>query len=388
MSTEAAVIDPPAAPAATTIPSTPSHPPAVVLDMESILKTAGNVPVKPLEPPKEKETPKAPEKKDDPKKEPDAKVEEVKKEAPKETPAAESDKEKNWKAMRESLAAEETARKAAQADLEAARAELEKARAIGDPEEIKKKLETFETELKETRTRLRQADLSRDPEFQEKYSKPIQARIQTMSEIALASGVDPAEWQAAAKNWNVEQFGAWADSMTPGKRVEFIAAWTSAVQIYQEQSQELRNADKAWEELTKTRQQNQENERKASITNNETIAKALLDELVFKNDGLKDFKDLGPLAENAVMAAARYQMPPQEVFRSVLASQVLSAVTVRQNEQIKGLTEQLEEKDKKIAELEGFVKEQAGAVPRGDGRGDPSQAEDKRPIWEQIVVRT
>lgn len=385
MSTESSVIEPPVkseASPVTTVVTTPSTPASVVLDIESILKSSGNAVAAPAKAESKIPT------KEEVKKEPEPKVEtkpETKETAP---PVTESDKEKNWKAAREKLAAEETARKAAEADLAAAKAELEKARSLGNPEDIQKKLENYETELKETRSRLRQADLSRDPEFQAKYSEPIKARIKTMADIALASGVDPADWQAAARNWNVEQFASWSESMTAGNKMKFIAALTGAEDIHQQQLQELENADKAWEELTKTRQQHQENERKSAISNNEAIAKGLLDELVFKNEGLKDYKDLGPMAETAVMAAARYQMAPQDVFRNIVASQVLATVTVKQNEQIQGLTEQLTEKDKKIAELEKFVSEHAGAVPRGDGRGDQTEAEDKRPIWERVVVKT
>lgn len=312
-----------------------------------------------------------------------------------ETPVVEvkkpNDKEHNMAELRKAREAAEEARKAVEAERDQIKAELEtlRTRAPELPEDVKSRLtavEQLEKERAELTQRLRQADLSRDPEFQEKYNKQITGRIEVMGQTALAAGISQDDWKRAVSNWNEDQFAEWSESMTPIQRVKFTAAWTAAVDLYQQQQQELTNASKTYEELQKQRQADAEAQQKQHLTQNEQLARSVFAEVI-KPETLKEYEDLGPAAEALVMKAARYEIPAKDIFQNLVHNQVLARVTVKQKATIDDLQAQLAERDKKIADQEAFIAQHAGAVPRGDAAGKTTSTDDKTPIWANLVVK-
>jgi len=301
------------------------------------------------------------------------------------------DKEENMANLRKAREAEAEARKAAEAERDRLRAEFEefKNKAPELPEDVKTRLtkaEQLEKEREELQRTIRELDLSKDPEFQAKYNKPITERIGIMGQTALAAGVSEADWKNAVANWNEDQFAEWQEAMNPVQRVKFNAAWTAAVDLYQQQQSELQNADTAYAEMQKKRQTEAEAQQKQYFTQNEQLARAVIAETI-KPETLKEYEDLGPAAESLLMQAARHEIPAKDIFQQLAANQVLARVTVKQADQIKELQAQLAERDKKITEQESFIAEHSGAVPRGDAAGASGATGEKVPIWNNLVVK-
>lgn len=308
-------------------------------------------------------------------------------------PPKPSDKEHNMAELRKAREAAEEARKALEAEHNKLKTEFEEFRNKPSelPEDVKGKLskaEQLEKELQEARQRLRQTDLAQDPEFQAKYNKPIMDRITTMGQTALAAGVSEADWKNAVANWDENQFGEWSESMPPAQRVKFMAAWTAAVDLSQQQQAELKNADTALQELQKKRQADQEQQQKQYFTQNEQLAKTVMSEFI-KPETLKEYEDLGPAAEAILMKAARHELTAKDIFTQLAGNQVLARVVPKQAARITELETALAERDKKIAEQDAFIANQAGAVPRGDAAGSSAAAQgDNTPLWKQVVVKT
>jgi len=303
-----------------------------------------------------------------------------------------NDKEHNLGELRKQREAAEAARKTAEEERDRLKAEYEalKGKTPELPDDVKTRLtavEQLENEAKELRQRIRQTDLARDPEFQQKYNTPITARIGIMGDVALASGVSTEEWKSAVSNWNEEQFAEWREGMTPVQKVKFDAAWTSAVDLYQQQQVELKNADVTYAELEKTRKADAEKQQLQYFSQNEQLAKQILSDTI-KPETLKEYEDLGGAAEAILLKAARHEIPAKDIFQQLAANQVLSRVTVKQKTRIDELEAQLAERDKKLGEQEQFIAQHAGSVPRGDAAGKVTPTDDKTPIWQQIVVKT
>lgn len=370
---DAAVIDPPAT---ENPPVSASHPGAVTIDLGNLGKKP--TPKEPTD--AEKATA------DAASKAAAADVEAAKvAEAAKAAEAAKkpSDKEHNMAELRKAREAAEAARKALEEEHTKLKTEFEalKSKAPELPEDVKAQLAEMET-LRQT---VRQTDLARDPEFQAKYNKPITDRIGVMGQTAIAAGVTEADWRNAVQNWNEDQFAEWSESMTPVQRVKFNAAWTAAVDLYQQQQSELKNADTAYQELMKKRQSDAENQQKQYFTQNEQLARLVMGETI-KPETLQEYEGLGDSTEALLMKAARHEIPAKDIFQQLAANQVLARVTVKQSDRIKELEATLAERDKKISEQDAFITNQAGATPRGDAAGSKA-GEKSGPVWQQIVVK-
>lgn len=300
------------------------------------------------------------------------------------------DKEENMANLRKAREAAEAKAKAAEEERDRLRAEYETFKKSPElPEDVKTRLtkaEQLEKEQEELRRTIRQLDLSKDPEFQAKYNQPIADRIQIMGQTALAAGVSAEEWKAAAENWNEDQFAQWQEAMTPIQKVKFNTAWGAAVDLYQKQQSELKNADQTYQELQKKRQAEHEAQQKQYFTQNEQLARSIMAETI-KPETLKEYEDLGPATESLLMQAARHEIPAKDIFQQLAANQVLARVTVKQAKELEELRAQLAERDKKITEQDEFISNQSGAVPRGDAAGASGSTGEKIPIWKNIVVK-
>lgn len=370
---EAVIAEPPVAEATPTPPA--AHPGAVTVDLSNLGKKA--------QPQAKKE--------DVPPVQTDAEKAAAAEAAKAQQPAKVSDKDENMANLRKAREAAEQARKAAEEERDRIKGELEafKTKAPELPEDVKTRLtkaEQLEKEAQELRSTVRQLDLSRDPEFQQKYSKQIQDRIGTMGQTALAAGIPEGEWKNAVANWNEDQFAEWSEAMSPVQKVKFTAAWTAAVDLYQQQMAELKNADTVYQELQKKRQADQENQQKQYFTQNEQLARSVIAETI-KPETLQEYEDLGPAAESLLLRAARHEIPAKDIFQQLAANQVLARVTIRQKSEIDELKVQLAERDKKITEQDAFIANAASGVPRGDAAGSSAEKPKTGPVWQNIVVK-
>lgn len=338
-------------------------------------------------------------------KETPAETQEVAKEAPTETPTEtpkeavteqpkepkKKDPETNLAAMRKKLEEIEANAKAAAEERDRLKEEYEqfKSKPIELPEDVKTKLsavEKYEKELQEARAIVRQTNLARDPEFRAKYDVPIQNRIKAMAQVAAQAGVSESEIQSAVRNWNKDRFGEWIDTMTPGQRIEFQAAWQKAEELYIDQQEQLQNADRTWADLEKQRKEAIEAQQKEVLTANERLARDILKQTLARGDAAS-YEGITEAAEAVLMKAARYEMSPQEVFEQLAANQVLARATQKQAESLKERDAKIAELEKKLAEQEQFISSQAGSVPRTEAAGTTGKTgETYVPPWKRLVV--
>lgn len=257
------------------------------------------------------------------------------------------------------------------------------------PEDVKTRLETAEKEREAYSKELSAAKLERHPEFIAKYQKGIESSVQLMQQIALEAGVDKDSVMAGMGRWDQNAFGEWHEQMNPAQKAKFAAAWVKSEELYTERNQKLQEAETQWQELSKTQEQQAKAQFEESINHHTKLAKGLLKELILDNETLmKDHEDLASVAEAAAMRAAKFEMPAEEVFRAVIHNQALARISKKQMAAIEDFTKQIEEKDKKIAELEAFVADRAGATPRPNAVGvTPSGSQGKEvPIWQRIKI--
>lgn len=330
-------------------------------------------------------------------KEPEVKVETPTEEKKVDAPVTESGKKKNdaetnLANMRKKLEEYEAQVKAAQDERDRLKGEYEafKTKPPELPEEIKTKLtaaEEREKELMEARALIRQTNLARDPDFRAKYEQPIQNKIKSMGQIALASGIPDNEWRAAVTSWNRDKFGEWIDAMNPGDRIAFQAAWQKTEELYTEQNDQLQNAEKVWTEMEKQRKDAFEAQQKDVLAGNEKLARQIIKDTLARGDAAS-YEGITEALEGAVLKAARYELSAEEVFQQIAANQVLARSVQKQDATLKERESKIAELEKKLAEQDEFIKAHAGAVPRETPAGKTSESGDKYvPPWQRIVVK-
>jgi len=309
----------------------------------------------------------------------EAKKEEVVKTTP--PPAVKSnDKEENMANLRKAREAAEEKAKALETQIAEFQKKLEEASVPKVPEDFQKRMEETEKEREELRKIVRVANLERDPKFQKKYTEPIKQSMEQMFKLALDSGIDEKEALRAVNKWDEDTFSTWHESMSPAMKVKFGAAWTEVEKLHIGRQRELADADKQWAEQSKQQEEEMKTQHQQTLAENEKMARGIVKELLSTNEALKEYEDLPAAMETVALKAARYEMTPAEVFRSVASTQVLARVTMKQAKTIEDLT-------KKVADLQKFVDEQSSAVPKGNGTTVASTDEEKVPLWDRVVVK-
>lgn len=251
------------------------------------------------------------------------------------------------------------------------------------PEEVKTKLTKAEQERDEYLKEIRAVRIEKDPEFVERYVKPIQSRISVMQKVALEAGVDEAALRAGFGNWSKQTFGEWMEAMDPGQKAKFSAAWGDAEILEEQRLEKLKDANKTWEEMTKAQEQQYKAQQAEHLSQNEKLAKALLKEMIHDNENYKEYEDVPGAAEEMVLKAARYELNPKEVFQQVIASQALARVNIKLNEKLSARDATIAELQKKVEEQETFIKEHASSTPRPDASGViPKNGEKVPALWD------
>jgi len=256
------------------------------------------------------------------------------------------------------------------------------------PEDVKTRLEKAEQERETYSKELAAAKLERHPEFIARYQNKIQNSVNLMAKIAVESGIDPDVVKTGMGAWNEGIFSEWIDGMNSLQRTKFGAALVEADNLFSERNQELADANKRYEEMSKAQQDHQKTQYEESLKGNERIAKGLLKKLIDDNEGTKDFEGLREAAEAVAMKAARYEMSPEEVFEAAISNQVLARSVVKQKATMDELNAKLAERDEKIKELEAFVANHAGSTPRPDAVGSAAGSEKYVPTFQRIQIKT
>lgn len=262
-----------------------------------------------------------------------------------------------------------------------------KSKPIELPEEHKTRLTKAEQERDEYLKEIRAFRIEKDPEFTERYVKPIQNSIAIMQRVATEAGVDEATLKAGFGRWDDNAFGEWMENMQPGQKAKFSAAWMEAERLEQERVGKIADSNKTYEEMIKTREAEAKSRFEADQAENQKLAKGLIKKFILDNESTKDFEDLPQAAENIAMRVARYEITPQEVMETAIQNQALVRMHNRQVESNKSLTEKIAELEKKIADQDSFIKEHAGATPNPAASGViPKDGAKPQAMWDVRIA--
>lgn len=296
----------------------------------------------------------------------------VKTDPPKEEKKAEVKDEKGKEAAQQSFAelrqkaeAAEKALKEAAEERDRLKTQYEELMKKPAPEEFLKKLEATEKEKAEYQKRLREADLSRDPEFNAQFDVPIRAAMEQMVEIAVRGGVDRKEAVAAVSAWDRGQFKEWLGVLDELDRGEFAAAVNQASTLYKQKEATLANAETEFQKLQKQREEAQKSQQEQYRSGLAADVEANLKELAETPLG-KEHTELLTETRTLLRRAARLEGEPVEpkVLLGMVGKSLLMAKGFEKQQQL------LEEKAAKIVELEktlaerdAFIKERSGDTP-------------------------
>lgn len=292
-----------------------------------------------------------------------------------------ADVEKNWAELR---AAREAAEKRAaehEARVKTITEEYETFKKNPVPKEVEERLTKSEQRALELQKELQTANLSRDPEFQQKYSVPIEAAVKRMSAAFLAAGVDQKEINTAVAQWNEQQFSDWMEAMPPAQRLQAQAAYMRAVELDAQRQHELSNAEQGWQELQKNRAAEQERSSKAYMDGLRTEKRAIMDELSATQPIFKEDPTLREEVETLIDKTAGLngeRLPPGAILRSMAQSQVLARHFQRVDKErgeavakVADLEAQVKLRDEQIAALSSSS---PGINPTGAKGGEDADA--------------
>lgn len=264
-----------------------------------------------------------------------------------------------------------------------------KAKPFELPEEHKTRLTKAEQERDEYLNKLKALDVQHDPQYQEKFVKPIQSRISVMQKVAMELGLDEAALKQGFGRWDKQAFGEWIESMDAGQKARFSTAWGEAELLEEQRIATLNDPGKAYEEMAKAREAEAKSQFESNLSENQKMAKGLIQKFILDNESTKDFEDLPGAAENVAMRVARYEVTPQEVMEAMINNQALARMHGKQAEVIKARDEKIAELEKKLADQDAFIKEHAGSTPNPNASGViPKNGAKPQAMWDvQIAAR-
>lgn len=296
---------------------------------------------------------------------------------PKETPVAKaevkaepvkevSDADRNFAALRQKAEAAEKAHTDAQAEIAKFKTEMEELRKKPAPEEFLKRLESTEKEKLEYQKRLREADLSRDPEFNAHFDTPIRSAMQRMVDIAVAAGVPKDEAVKTVTAWDKGTMAEWLDgTLGPVEKMEFGAEMQQAISLYSQKESALAQADQTWQGLVKQREADAQAQREQKLSILNTEIEANLKELGETPLG-KEHTDLLVETRALLRRAGGLEgerVPNKELLKMVGHSLLLTKGFQRQEKDLAAKAEKIAELEKTIAERDTFIKNLNGATP-------------------------
>lgn len=312
----------------------------------------------------------------------------------KKDPPAPGDKslETNLVKLREELDTQAKGRKTAEEELTKIRTEVETLRKNPVPDDVQKRIADLEKANGELVSFARAAARHRDPQFVQKYQTGRQSLINGMFELAKSNGIDEQEAMAAFRAGG-SQLAELAERLPAGVKLDFQGSLLELRNLDRARSAELEESDQQWQERLKAQEAQAKEAQRVDLETRAHEVKGVLSDF-FKIEGLPDDPEFRTEIEKLAKQAAGLEESAEpwdntRWIKNVVLNQALGRATQELSAKNEALTAQMAEKDKKIAELEAFVKEQSGSVIRTAGNGSIGGGanSDKRPIWEQIKVR-
>jgi len=298
---------------------------------------------------------------------------------PAKTEPVQTDAEKNFAALRLKAEAAEKAAADAAAERDRLKAEYEEYKKKPAPEEFVKRLEATEKEKAEYQKRLREADLSRDPEFNARFDTGIRNAMQQMVDIVAASGVDKKDATAQVATWNENQFAEWMEALGPVEKMKFGAAMQQAISLDSQKAMELAQADQTWQAMQKQRQEAEKTQREQYLGSLRGDIEANLKELAETPLG-KDHTEVLEETRKLLLRAGGLEgdrLDNKTLLGMVGKSMLLAKGFERQEKAIAEHTAKIAELQKTLEERDKFIKDLNGATPPISGSLPAAKADRK-----------
>lgn len=259
-------------------------------------------------------------------------------------------------------------------------------------DEDAQKLSDYEKQLAEERktreelqARVREVDISKDPEFQRKYDEPIRRGVHEVFEYLTGAGVDKATATELVNKWDLRGMSEAASEMDEVSKGLMMSAIRETMRVDRERTEQLKQP----EDFASKRRVQQEEMQKKSVQERLNFVEEIYNGAIAATPALADEANIAISNEmkNAMIRAAKAEMSPKELIALVGQATALQAAVTGQHAALVDMQAQLGEKDKKIAELEEFVKNNGGATLRPEATVKSGEGDKYVPIAERTVVK-
>lgn len=335
---------------------------------------------KPVDPPKE-EKPVETEKKTEAAVE--KKFEPPKKESEPERPTRE-----HFKAAEASRDEARAAAEAAKAEAETWRKKFEEAQGKPDPaaqqriDEYEKQLEELRKSHEEMRAKVRQVDVQLDPEFEKQYTVPVQKAQREVYELLVRGGASKEDAASAVTNWNDGEFSTITEGMTEIQKRRVDAAILETERLAKVRQSQITQP----ENYAEQRKQQEQQAREQTVKQRQREAEDIINGLLSSTEALRsdEHKPLVDAIRGDLSRAAKGEITPKEVFGFIAQAKALQVGLKGQHEALVEMQAQIAEKDKKIADLEAFVKANGGSTLKSETGSAAS--EEYVPLTQRLKV--
>lgn len=312
---------------------------------------------------------------------------EVKAEVVKEGISEVTEQERDFAGLRKKAEAKEKEAAEAIAERDRIKAEIEELRKKPAPKEFMDELELTKKEKADYQKRLREADLSRDPEFNAQFDTPIRGAMQRMVDIAVAAGIPKEDAVKTVSTWNKSTMAEWLDgTLGPVEKMEFGAEMQQAQSLYSQKEAALAQADQTWQGMQKQREEATKQQRAQYLTTLELDIEANLKELGETPLG-KDHTEL--LAETRTLLRRAGGLEGERIDNKNLLGMVGKSLLLakgfeRQEKALAEKNAKIAEMTKTLEERDAFIKEVNGGTPAIGGKL-PAKGQDAKSAARSIL---
>lgn len=254
----------------------------------------------------------------------------------------------------------------AEARLKEVEAELEKAR-VTPPPEISTKLSDYEKRVaelqkseEELRTKVREIDITQDPEFRRNYDTKIQTGMEEVLGYLVGAGVAKQEATELVKQWNLRGIAEASADMDEVSKGLMMAAIRDTQRVSQERQQQLKQP----EDFASKRRMQAEQQQKQFATQRQELADRIFNGMLSATPVLKEEKYSGFLTSTKERLArmVRMETTPQELFAMAAEYDLQKMGLEGQHAALVEMNKENEELKKKVADLEAHVKGNNGTL--------------------------